>query len=545
MINYLSDAQARADLAEIAKPKIYFLDGYNTFFGGSANDFITGQAITATTTTANAAQGASVISLSSVANLLAGVVVVIKEGTLNQQILVIQSIAGNDITVAPTLTSALPLGSNVTPIWTNSTHLTTAGLTAWAYWFANAKNSIGNFIITGTTPKITLLGNSWISQNPSVLASAITLRIPGAIVVNAGVSGDTSTQMLARFDSDVPTDSNYVLFNEPGINDIGQSLSPSLMATNLVTLVSKIRALGAIPVFTGMVPLSDYVNQAYIRATEQTAQISDGMSFPSLSAKAAIIPVIPEVKSLGLGDGALKKVTAGVSNTGIGATALDDLTSGSNNTCVGNDAGSALTSGNNNVAVGTNALRAMSVDSNNVAVGFGSLSSATAGGHTAIGGNAGLSVSTGTAGTFVGKGAGYTNNSVTTDATTTATGQTCIGYEATTSASNGFSTAIGYRSKSRGYYSNAFGANTEASALGSAALFTDSTGAGASSTVQDTVALGTALHNIKIAGRLNVAQRTPTGTADSQGNVGDITSDDGYIYAKTSVGWKRAALSAF
>ena len=38
---------------------------------------------------------------------------------------------------------------------------------------------------------------------------------------------------------------------------------------------------------------------------------------------------------------------------------------------------------------------------------------------------------------------------------------------------------------------------------------------------------------------------TPTGSADANGNVGDIAWDDDYMYMKTSAGWKRAALSAW
>ena len=38
---------------------------------------------------------------------------------------------------------------------------------------------------------------------------------------------------------------------------------------------------------------------------------------------------------------------------------------------------------------------------------------------------------------------------------------------------------------------------------------------------------------------------TPTGTADAQGVTGDIAWSDTYIYLKTSVGWKRAAISTF
>lgn len=38
---------------------------------------------------------------------------------------------------------------------------------------------------------------------------------------------------------------------------------------------------------------------------------------------------------------------------------------------------------------------------------------------------------------------------------------------------------------------------------------------------------------------------TPTGTADANGNAGQMAWDDSFIYIKTSAGWKRAALSTF
>lgn len=38
---------------------------------------------------------------------------------------------------------------------------------------------------------------------------------------------------------------------------------------------------------------------------------------------------------------------------------------------------------------------------------------------------------------------------------------------------------------------------------------------------------------------------TPTGTADSNGEVGDMAWDDDYVYIKTANGWKRATLSTF
>jgi hypothetical protein len=38
---------------------------------------------------------------------------------------------------------------------------------------------------------------------------------------------------------------------------------------------------------------------------------------------------------------------------------------------------------------------------------------------------------------------------------------------------------------------------------------------------------------------------TPTGTADANGNTGDVAWDANYIYIKTAAGWKRSALSTF
>ena len=38
---------------------------------------------------------------------------------------------------------------------------------------------------------------------------------------------------------------------------------------------------------------------------------------------------------------------------------------------------------------------------------------------------------------------------------------------------------------------------------------------------------------------------TPTGTADTAGKIGDSAFDDNYIYMRTSIGWRRVALSSF
>jgi hypothetical protein len=203
----------------------------------------------------------------------------------------------------------------------------------------------------------------------------------------------------------------------------------------------------------------------------------------------------------------------------------------------------------------------MSAGLNNTAVGQGAAASATGSGITAVGQNAALSAIAGTDSVFVGKSAGYAPNNTPANATTTGINQTVVGAEAgqgISAALNGI-TAIGRRALAGGTsatavgttanaghnYTTAVGVGAAATAAGSSAIGADSTGAGASTANQDEMALGTGLTRVKVPGRLNVANRTPTSSADAQGVQGDIATDDNYVYVKTSTGWKRSALTAF
>ena len=106
-------------------------------------------------------------------------------------------------------------------IWANTTHLTDAGLRSWADYVMATKKPDGTPVITGTAPKVVWIGDSWIDQGDDtpILHDAVTAVIPGATVIVKGIGGQTSTQVLARFDADVPADADFVIFNEPGVND--------------------------------------------------------------------------------------------------------------------------------------------------------------------------------------------------------------------------------------------------------------------------------------------------------------------------------------
>lgn len=42
-----------------------------------------------------------------------------------------------------------------------------------------------------------------------------------------------------------------------------------------------------------------------------------------------------------------------------------------------------------------------------------------------------------------------------------------------------------------------------------------------------------------------ISDYTPTSTNDTKGDTGNFAFDSNYLYVKTSVGWKRSALSTF
>lgn len=541
-------AQAKADTAEadaiaaaavdattkVRTPRIHHLDSYNRFFGGGK--WITGQATAATTTTASVSAGVSVIPVASAIGLLAGVQLLVAEGTAEQKIYTVVSVAGSDVTISGTTAYAISNGATITPLWTNSSHLTAAGYRAFAYFIANAQTNEGAYVITGTTPKVTYLGNSWISQGGSVYGDELDDRIGGATAVNAGVAGNTSAQMLARFDADVPADSDYVVFNEPAVNDDTNYVAPSTQSTQFQQLVAKILAIGAVPVYTGHVPLADLTTYSASRAARVTVLLgSDGAvgagGTPDIGSA-----YTPEADSTGLGTGALLKVTTGVADTAVGARAGAALTTGQGNTFLGRESGTAATSASFNVGVGHNSLRALTSGAGNTGNGQASLSAVTTGSEmVGMGQNAGLLATTGQGNVFAGKDAGYNVNGDVTKATTTASYQAIVGYRAGADAVASYASAFGGFAQGRGRGSTALGAKTSALAAGSAAIGCDNTDTGASTSVVNEIALGTALHTTKVAGYLQIDRGQTTVGAAGGGSALPATPTK-YLSVKDSAG---------
>lgn len=72
---------------------------------------------------------------------------------------------------------------------------------------------------------------------------------------NAGIGGNTSSQMLTRFDADVTPLAPNVVHLLAGTNDIGNNVTLATSMANIGQLLGKIRGIGAVPIL-GLLPPS-------------------------------------------------------------------------------------------------------------------------------------------------------------------------------------------------------------------------------------------------------------------------------------------------
>ncbi|MGN7861446.1 GDSL-type esterase/lipase family protein [Microbacterium sp. 22303] len=388
-----------------------YLDAYVNYFKTPAMVWVPGQAIVGTTLAAPAATGATVLSLASGTGILPGMTLVTDQGTTAEQQFRVVSVAGADATVTPAVAGALASGAAIGPWWEDPIHpVATIGGVSYGYWLANAKDATGAFAIRNVPAgrPVVVLGDSWVGRFFTRFASALAERLPGVTAVNAGVPGNTSAMMIARFATDVPTNASYVLINEPGVND-APTVSLDQQTENLRILVDMIRGIGAIPVFSGPVPLVNNQDQAKAQADAFRAQLANPIAYPAVTPeqlRRQIAPMVrPEVFSLGIGEGALVKRTTGTHNTATGYLALGELTTGVQNVGLGYRALAKLAAGNQNTAIGSNAL-AENTATGNTAIGSRALTANTTGGNaTAVGKDALAAQTTGADNTAIGASA--------------------------------------------------------------------------------------------------------------------------------------------
>ena len=206
----------------------------------------------------------------------------------------------------------------------------------------------------------------------------------------------------------------------------------------------------------------------------------------------------------GIGVGVLGEAVTASDNTGVGTHVLSALVSGAGNTAVGQAAGQNLTSGSTNVAIGSTAMASATTSDAYVAIGKDALYQASSASYgVAIGAGAHYSMISGSSNVGIGWSAGSN--------LTTGNGNVALGGSAGRAFTTGsYNTAIGNQA---GYL------GTTAALSGTVIIGADSSGVSAQATADNQFVLGTSLHNVLVAGSLEltgsgtgVIVRSPDGT---------------------------------
>lgn len=128
---------------------------------------------------------------------------------------------------------------------------------------------VTGLIISKTSSKIVCLGDSWFSGDSNStperesICKQLSVELPDATIINAGVGGNKVTDLLNRFDADVvPHSPDYVLINT-GTNEAYGPLSgnfdPTAINDFLDTyrrLLNKISSIGARAIIIGVPALA-------------------------------------------------------------------------------------------------------------------------------------------------------------------------------------------------------------------------------------------------------------------------------------------------
>ena len=221
------------------------------------------------TLTSDAAEGDLVLELDSSTALVAGQLVTYKALNLDYYVARISSISGNTLQLDETtpVVSGVASGQNVWNFYDEATHPNILGFNAIADY---SYRSTADTINAGATH--VLLGDSWFSL-PG-FAERIALRYPDATIINKGFGGNTLCDLLARFDTDVPSETPQYVWINSSINDYYQDVTPEDYKGRLKDLVSKVQAIGATAIVLDSAPLDN-------------GSTSDGVSFLILSQRYA------------------------------------------------------------------------------------------------------------------------------------------------------------------------------------------------------------------------------------------------------------------
>lgn len=150
----------------------------------------------------------------------------------------VKSVNGTTITLHKPLQARISKGQNAWNFYENGSHPNEYGYQAIAD-FAIREVGISNL----NTGRHVMLGDSWFNS-PGV-GERLSERLTNATVINQGIGGNTSTNLLNRFDSDVTTQNPDFVWVIAGVNDYHQDVPVTTYLASMQGIIAKISSIGA------------------------------------------------------------------------------------------------------------------------------------------------------------------------------------------------------------------------------------------------------------------------------------------------------------
>ncbi|PWQ99818.1 SGNH/GDSL hydrolase family protein [Leucothrix pacifica] len=189
----------------------------------------------------NAYEGAYSMRLDSTSGLLAKQLLTYRGSDNDYYTVTIQSISGNTVNLSTPLEKNVWYGESVWNFYENPSHPNYRGYQSIADY---AVRSLGRGLLNYGTHA--LLGDSWFSTG--TVRDRLQEKLSNTTMINLGIGGNTSFDLLSRFDRDVPQHNPDFVWVMTGTNDYWNYISTAQYKQNIRELISKIEALGAKPI---------------------------------------------------------------------------------------------------------------------------------------------------------------------------------------------------------------------------------------------------------------------------------------------------------
>jgi len=189
----------------------------------------------------NAYTGSKVIALSNTTGLLESQLITYRGSDSQYYTAQIQIINENQITLTTALAADVWTGETAWNFYDDPSHPNYRGSQAIAD-YAIRRVGAGNL----NFGKHVLFGDSWFSHG--TIRDRLDEQLSNAQIINLGVGGRTSTNLLETFDSEVTGYAPDFVWIITGTNDYWQSISAATYKQNMQTLINKIQTLGAMPI---------------------------------------------------------------------------------------------------------------------------------------------------------------------------------------------------------------------------------------------------------------------------------------------------------